>query len=143
MSLDVTTLLLPPDGQGELDVRWFDWLPKPGSGQTQLEAVTALLEGFRGAADTLLTAAGVDITDAAEAAYVYWKAYNTLAIEYARRVGSTTINNEVTKAVGSATAKPFFDAANRWNLTWNVFVPVSGLAQGSGVSASVPATFTF
>lgn len=143
MAFDVSSLLLPPDGTGELDVRWFDWLPKPGSGQTQLEAVIEMLEGFKTASETLLTAAGVEVTDAAQIAYIYWKAYNTLAIEYSRRVGSTTINNEVTKAVGTATAKPFTDAANRWQLVWNVFVPESGLAQGSGVSASVRSTFVF
>ena len=143
MSLDVATLLTPPDGTGELEVFWFDWLPRPGSGQTQKEAVVAKLEGYRLAADALLTTAGVTITNEAETAYVYWKAYESLAIEYGRRVGSTTINNEVTKAVGTATAKPFADARDAWKLQWNIFVPDTGSGSGQGTSASVTSHFTF
>src|SRR4051812_6309213 len=143
MAFDVTTLLAPPDGSGELDPRWFDWLPAQGSGETQVEAVVIKLEGYAAAAETLLEAAGVAVTDPAVAAYTLWKAYNSLAIEYGRRGGSTTINNEVTQATGSASVKPFADARDFWKLQWNVFVPEAGVGAGSGVSASVRTSFTF
>lgn len=143
MALDVTTLLAPPDGTGELEVRWFDWLPAANSGQTQSDAVAAKLEGYVLAAEAMLEAAGVEVSDEAVTAYAYWKAYNSLAIEYGRRVGSTTIHNEVTQATGSASVKPFSDARDAWKLQWNVFVPETGLGGGQGVSASVVSRFTF
>ena len=142
--ITATDLLAAPAGTGELEPRWFDWLPLPGSGQTQLEAVTEKLTGYIATADAKLAAAGVTPTAEAETAGAYVEAYNTLAIEYGRRVGSTTINNEVTQATGSASVKPFIDAMQRWTLIWTTFVPQpAGMGGGMGVSASVPVSFRF
>jgi hypothetical protein len=143
MALDVQTLLTPPDGTGELEVRWFDWLPAAGSGQTQKEAVLTRLDGYRIAAESLLEANEIEVTDEAVTPYVYWKAYESLALEYGRRVGSTTIHNEVTQAVGAASAKPFADARDSWKSEWNLYVPDKGIGGGQGSSASVPSSFRF
>ena len=143
MAVDVETLLAPPDGSGELEVHWFDWLPRPGTGETQKDAVIAKLDGYKAAAEVLLAAAEVEVADAAVTAYIYWQAFKSLCIEYGRRVGSTTIHNEVTQATGTATAKPFCDAAAEWKAKWVVFVPEASVGSGSGVSASVPSHFRF
>lgn len=136
MALDARTLLAPPFGTGELEPMWFDWLDGAS-------AVIEKLEGYKGASDAELTAAGVEITDEAETAGVYVKAYNALAIEYGRRVGATSIANEVSTTTGSASVKPFADALKRWQAEWAKFIPVAGMGSGQGVSASVRTTFTF
>lgn len=143
MAVNVTTLLIPPDGSGEINYRWYDWLPVAGSGQTQKEAVIELLAGFKSAAEALLTTAEIEITDPPVIAYIYWKAFGLLCLEYGRRVGSTTIHNELTTAVGTATARPFCDMAAQYKLAWEVFVPATAVGSGSGVSASVKSHFTF
>jgi len=144
MAVTAATFLAPPDGTGELEPRWFDWLPLPGSGQTQVEALTEKLDAWIAASATLLGNAGVAVTDAAQTAYVYWQAYGSLCKEYSRRIGTTTIVNEVTQQAPSSIAKPFCDAAADWKLVWNTFVPdTTGVGGGMGVSASVPSKFTF
>jgi hypothetical protein len=143
MALDVTTLLIPPDGSGEIDYRWFDWLPTSGSGQSQKEAVIELMEGYKTAGEAALTAAGLEVTDPPVQDYVYWKSFSVLCKEYGRRVGSTTIHNEVTTSVGTATSKEFCNDALMYKARWEQTVPASTPTTAGGTTASVRSHFMF
>lgn len=136
MAVDVATLLAPPVGAGELERMWFDFL------KTQSE-IEDRLDGFRSAAEALVDDVAVASQDTAVAAYVNWKAFELLAAEYGRRVGSITLPNQGTKATGTVTPKEFRLKANYWRLQWERYVPDVTATPGTGNAASVTSHFRF